>query len=128
MITVIFEKPKRTVDVNYYGVGSYVDKTTHKQVYTVYGYTNGTKDLRTMTVTTKKGEPLYVSTPTQNEVIIFRSDSEEEAGKVKDYIDLLVANSIPIFNMDMYKTYAKAQEQVPINDEPVEAEVVPSEN
>ena len=124
MITVIFDKPKRTVDVNYYGVGSYVNKTTGKTVYTVYGYTNGTKDLRTMEVSTKKGEPLYVSTPTQNEVIIFRSDREEEAGNVKDYMDLLIANGVRIFNMNMYEQYAKAQRGIPKEPIDVKAEVV----
>lgn len=126
MITVIFDKPKRTVDVNYYGVGSYINKANGKTVYTVYGYTNGTKDLRTMEVTTKKGEPLYVSTPTQNEVIIFRSDKEQEAESVKDYIDLLISNRVPIFNMRMYEQWNEAQKAIP--EEPVETEVIPSED
>ena len=106
MLTVIFNKPNKSVEISAYGVGSYFNKKTNKMVYTIYGITQGAREL--VYKKEEDGTEKYKVTP--NDVIIHRTDSEEEAIKIKNYMDFIVANGFRIFNMIMYEEMIRKEQ------------------
>lgn len=110
MISIIFDKPKKTVDVFSYGVGSYVNKKTGKTVYTVYGITNGIRELVSLPKETTDELDKFKVNP--NDVVIYRTDSEKEANEIKDYIDFLVSKGFRFFHIDMYRQAVIAKQKL----------------
>lgn len=128
MITIIFDKPRKSVEISSYGVGSYTNKKTGKMVYTVYGIANTPREIIPMTTVTKQDgtkELVPMNSPlvgannelekykiNQNDVVIYRADTEENAYKVKDFIDYVVANGFRVFSMEMYQQHLIAEKEL----------------
>jgi hypothetical protein len=103
MITIIFDKPIKSVDVSSYGVKSYKTKEG-ETIYKVYGVVTEPQTARLVPT-----EGTTASAPVQNlflggnEVVIFRSVKEEEAVACKDVIDSVIARGGKVFPIKEYK-------------------------
>ena len=101
MITVITEKPVRSIDVKGYGVDSYVDKNG-KKIYRVFGVVEAGSRGRLVSRDSEVIKDLYVDDTT---IVIYRSESKEDCLACKDMIDAHVARGVPIFSVEQFKQW-----------------------
>ena len=124
MITIITEKPNRSIDIKGYGVDSYIDKISGKKVYRVYGIVE--PGSRAKLVPRDSEDPkdikdLYID---DTKIIIYRNDSKDLCLTCKGMIDGHIARGIPVFGVEQFKEWVK--EQMEKREEPnkeVEGEV-----
>lgn len=101
MITIVTEKPFRSIDVIGYGVDSYYDKN-QKKIYRVYGIVKpGTRGK----LVDRDGSDIKDLYEDETVVVIFRSDKREEAVACKNLIDVHVARGVPAFSVSEFKAW-----------------------
>lgn len=105
MITVIFEKPNRSIDVIGYGVDSYKNKEG-KEIWRVYGIVNASSRGRLVSRDSSVIKDFYADETT---VVIFRSSDVADANKCKEAIDKSVANKFPVFSVEAFRDWLKEQ-------------------
>lgn len=103
MITVIFSKPNKTIDVIGYGVDSYKDKEG-KEIWRVYGIVTAGSRGRIVSRDSSVVKDFYTDETT---VVIFRSSNKEEAEKCKEALDKTIANKFPLFSVEAFKDWIK---------------------
>ena len=101
MITVIFGKPNKSVDIIGYGVDSYKDKEG-KEIWRVYGIVNAGMRGRLVSRDSTVFKDFYTDDTT---VVIFRSSTVEDANKCKEAIDKTIANHFPLFSVEAFKDW-----------------------
>lgn len=101
MITIITEKPNRSIEIKGYGVDSYVDKN-NKRIYRVYGIVEPAYRGRIVPRKGEDVEDLYVDNTT---IVIYRNEDEKLAVACKDFIDRHVAMKAPIFAVEEFKRW-----------------------
>ena len=109
MITVITEKPSRSIEIKGYGVDSYTDKITGKVVHRVYGIVQPGSRARLVprdSEDPKDIKDLYID---DNKIIIYRNDSKDLCIACKGMIDGHVARGIPIFGVEQFKEWIREQ-------------------
>lgn len=100
MITIIFNKPNKSVDISGYGVKSYVDKMG-KTIYKVYGVIVEPRTARLVDSAKKESvKTLYLE---GSEITIYRNENEQLAEACKSAIDSVVARGMNVFPVDAYK-------------------------
>ena len=105
MITVIFEKPNRSIDVIGYGVDSYKNKEG-KEIWRVYGIVTAGGRGRLVSRDSTVVKDFYADETT---IVIFRSSTQEDANKCKEAIDKSVANKFPVFSVEAFRDWLKEQ-------------------
>ena len=106
MITVITERPVRSINIIGYGVDSYTDKNG-KKVYRVYGIVKPGSRGRLATRDSDIVKDLYIDDTT---MIIFRSENKEDAIACKNMIDAHVARGVPAFAVEEFKAWLRDPE------------------
>ena len=101
MITVIFGKPNKSIDIIGYGVDSYKDKEG-KEIWRVYGIVNAGMRGRLVSRDSDVIKDFYTDDTT---VVIFRSSSVEDAKQCKEAIDKTIANNFPLFSVEAFKDW-----------------------
>jgi len=96
MITIITEKPVRSIDVKGYGVDSYVDKNG-KKVYRVFGIVEAGSRGRLVSRNSEVIKDLYIDDTT---IVIFRSEDKKQCIACKDMIDGHIARGMPVFGVE----------------------------
>ena len=98
MITIILEKPERSVDIIGYGKDSYKDKSG-KEVWKIYGVV-------------KFGENVTKVYGDDATITIFRGEDKEDIDICKTCLDTSVANGEKVFPVSTFKEYlAKVKEK-----------------
>ena len=100
MITVVFGRPNKSVDVVEYGVSNYKDKDG-KSIYKVYGIVQHGQHSR-IVKRTEAADAKDVYTDS-NEVVIYRSEDENKAKLCKHMIDSVLASGGQVFSVEEYK-------------------------
>lgn len=124
MITIITDKPIRSIDIKGYGVDSYIDKITNKRVYRVYGIVESGS--RAKLVPRDSENPLdikdlYID---DTKIIIYRNDNKDLCITCKGMIDAHVARGINVFGVEEFKQWLKEQtESKEKNENGIEGEV-----
>ncbi len=115
MITIITDKPIRSVEIKEYGVDSYIDKVTNKKVYRVYGIMESGH--RAKLVPRDSENPLDVKDIYIDDakVIIYRNENKDLCVACKGMIDAHVSKGIPVFGIEAFKQWVK--EQIGNNEE-----------
>lgn len=116
MITIITERPVRSIDIKGYGVDSYVDKSG-KKIYRVYGIVE--PGFRGRIITRDNADvakDLYID---DNTIVIYRNEDMNLALACKDFIDRHVAMKAPVFSADAFKQWLNDSNG---NNEVIEAE------
>ncbi len=103
MITVITEKPMRSIEIKGYGVDSYMDRNDNR-IYRVYGVVKSGGRGRLVSRDSEVIKDLYIDDST---IVIFRSDKKEECITCKNMIDAHVARGIPVFAVEEFKEWLK---------------------
>lgn len=106
MITIITERPVRSIDVIGYGVDSYTDKNG-KKVYRVYGVVKPGLRGRLATRDSDVVKDLYIDDTT---MVIFRSENKDDAIACKDMLDNHVTRGVPSFSVEVFKAWLKDPE------------------
>ncbi len=109
MITIITEKPSRSIEIKGYGVDSYIDKVTNQKVYRVYGIVQPGSRARIVprdSEDPKDIKDLYID---DNKIIIYRNDSKDLCLTCKGMIDGHIARGVPIFGVEQFKEWIKEQ-------------------
>ena len=101
MITIVTERPVRSIDVFGYGVDSYIDKSG-KKIYRVYGIVKCGVRGRLVTRDNQEVKDLYTDDTT---VVIYRSEDKNNALACKDMIDHHVASGAPAFSVEGFKNW-----------------------
>lgn len=111
MITIITEKPSRSIDIKGYGVNAYIDKETGKKVYRVYGIVEAGS--RAKLVPRDSENPLDVKDIyiDDTKIVIYRNDSKDLCLTCKGMIDAHVARGIPVFGIEEFKKWLNEQTQ-----------------
>lgn len=115
MITIITEKPTRSIDIKGYGVDSYIDKITNKKVYRVYGIVEAGSRARLVprdSEDPKDIKDLYID---DTKIIIYRNDNRDLCVTCKGMIDAHIARGISVFGVEEFKRWV--QEQTEKKDE-----------
>lgn len=100
MMTIIFDKPSKSVQVIGYGVDSYVTKEGNT-IYKVYGVINEPRTARLVDNDHKDSvKTLYLE---GNEVTIYRSTDLKRAQGCKNAIDNTLARGMLVFPVEAYK-------------------------
>ena len=125
MITIVFGKPNRSIDVIGYGVDSYKDKND-KEIWRVYGIVNAGMRGRLVSRDSTVVKDFYTDETT---VVVFRSSLHEDAVRCKEALDKTIANHFPLFSVEAFKDWlaeekAKVHTQAPVTAEPVVKENV----
>ena len=115
MITVIFGKPNRSIDVIGYGVDSYKNKEG-KEIWRVYGIVNAGGRGRLVSRDSTVVKDIYMDETT---VVIFRSSTKDDADKCKEAIDKSIANKFPVFSVEAFRDWLKEQTKEPVVTENV---------
>ena len=124
MITIITDKPIRSIDIKGYGVDSYIDKITNKRVYRVYGIVEAGS--RAKLVPRDSEYPLDIKDIYIDDarIVIYRNDSKDLCITCKGMIDAHVARGIGVFGVEEFKQWVKEQtENKEKNENEVEGEV-----
>lgn len=109
MITIITEKPTRSIDIKGYGVDSYIDKITNKKVYRVYGIVEAGSRARLVprdSEDPKDIKDLYID---DTKIIIYRNDNRDLCVTCKGMIDAHIARGISVFGVEEFKRWLKEQ-------------------
>ena len=109
MITIITEKPSRSIEIKGYGVDSYIDKATEKKVYRVYGIVQ--PGSRAKLVPRDSEDPkdvkdIYID---DAKIIIYRNENLDLCLTCKGMIDGHVARGVPMFGVEQFKDWIKEQ-------------------
>ena len=115
MITVITERPVRSIDIIGYGLDYYVDKSG-KTIWRVYGIVTLGSRGRLVSRDSDVVKDLYIDDTT---IVIFRSDDKRKAMACKDFIDRLIAVGAPAFGVEAFKNWLNGS-----NGDTVETEAV----
>lgn len=107
MITIISEKPMRSIQVIGYGVDSYKDKEEH-EIWRVYGIVSPAKRGRVVTRDGAETKDIYLD---ENLVVIFRSSKKEDAVSCKVSLDKTIANGFPLFSVDAFREWLKSDKK-----------------
>lgn len=127
MITVIMNRPNRTIDIISYGTDTYTDKDG-KKIHKVYGIISPSKKGRLVSRDSEVIKDFYID---ENAITIFRSDNLNDVLDCKTAMDYSVSRGMPIFNVERFKEIlanAKEQERLAKESAPVEAEVISDAN
>lgn len=103
MITILFEKPNKSIKVIGYGVDSYKNKEGH-EIWRVYGIVKAGVRGRLVSRDSTVVKDFYTDDTT---VVIFRSSDKKEAEKCKEAIDKSIANKFPVFSVEVFKEWLK---------------------
>jgi len=103
MITIITEKPIRSIEIKGYGVDSYVDKNG-KKIYRVYGIVESGSRGRLVTRDNDVIKDLYIDDTT---IIIYRNEDKKYAVACKDMLDRHVAQGATVFGVEAFKQWLK---------------------
>ena len=106
MITVVTEKPVRSIEIKGYGVDSYVDKNG-KKIYRVYGIVSPSFRGRLVSRDSEVVKDLYGEETT---IVIYRNEDENLCCVCKGMIDGHVARGIPVFSVEQFKEWLKEQQ------------------
>lgn len=109
MITIITDKPIRSIDIKGYGVDSYIDKITNKRVYRVYGIVEAGSRARLVPRDSENPldiKDLYID---DARIVIYRNDSKDLCITCKGMIDAHVARGIGVFGVEEFKRWLKEQ-------------------
>ena len=120
MITIITEKPVRSIDIIGYGVDSYKDKN-NKEIWRVYGIISPTVRGRIITKDSGVIKNLYID---DNTLIIYRSEIKQLALACKDFLDRHIAMKAPIFSIEGFKRMLEEQNNNTENSEVIDTEAV----
>ena len=99
MMTIITDKPKRTIQVVGYGIDSYTDKSGQK-IWKVYGVLSPMQRGRLVTRDSSVIKDLYIDEET---ICIFRSTNELEVLQCKHVMDVNVAHGVNFFSVEAFK-------------------------
>ena len=113
MITVITEKPNRSIEIKGYGADSYVDKNG-KKIYRVYGIIEPGSRGRLVSRDGKEIQDLYTDDTT---IIIYRSEDRSKVLSCKNMLDFHVARNAPVFSVEQFKAWLE-NPMPPENHEP----------
>ena len=105
MITVITDKPTRSIDIKGYGVDSYIDKN-NKRIYRVYGIVEPGSRGRLVSRDSDVIKDLYIDDTT---IVIYRNESKDLCLTCKGMIDGHVARGVPVFGVEQFKEWVKEQ-------------------
>ena len=117
MMTIITEKPARTIDVVGYGIDNYTDKSGNK-IWKVYGVVSPMQRGRLVSRDSEVIKDLYVDEET---ICIFRSMSEMEVRQCKHVMDVNTVHGVNFFSVEAFKellgkTNKKKQDDIVIED------------
>ena len=101
MITIVTERPVRSIDVVGYGVDSYTDKNG-KKIYRVYGVVEAGLRGRLVTRNSDEVKDLYIDDTT---MVIYRSEEKNKAIACKDMLDQHVLRGMPAFSVEAFKSW-----------------------
>ena len=108
MITIVTERPVRSIDIVGYGVDSYTDKNG-KKVYRVYGVVKPGFRGRLATRDSDVVKDIYVDDTT---MVVYRSEDKNEAIACKDMIDKHVLKGVPAFFVEPFKDWLKNTQDI----------------
>ena len=111
MITVITEKPVRSIAIKGYGVDSYIDSTTNKKVYRVYGVVEAGTRARLVprdSEDPKDIKDLYID---DAKIIIYRNENPDLCMACKGMIDAHISRGIPVFGVEQFKQWVEEQKE-----------------
>ena len=117
MITIVFGKPNKSIQVIGYGVDSYKDKEG-KEIWRVYGIVTPASRGRLASRESNVIKDIYMDETT---VVIFRASERDDANRCKEAIDKSVANKFPVFSVEVFKdwleeTKRKEEETAVVNN------------
>lgn len=107
MITIVFGKPNKSIQVIGYGVDSYKDKEG-KEIWRVYGIVTPASRGRLASRESNVIKDIYMDETT---VVIFRASERDDANRCKEAIDKSVANKFPVFSVDVFKEWLNEQKK-----------------
>ena len=107
MITIITERPERSIDVMGYGVDSYVDKSGTK-IWKVYGIVSPMQRGRLVSRDSSVIKDFYVDEET---ICIYRSTDEDEVKMCKQCIDINVTHNVGFFSVYAFQELMKRRKQ-----------------
>ena len=116
MITIITNKPTRSIDIIGHGLDSYKDKSG-KTIWRVYGIVAPGSRGRIVSRDSDVIKDLYIDDTT---IVIYRSDDKNKATICKDFIDRHIATKAPVFGVEEFKLWLKENLEKVVTD----AEVV----
>ena len=105
MITIITEKPCRSVEIKGYGLDFYTDTSTGKRVYRVYGIIEAGTRARLVprdSEDPKDIKDLYID---DAKIIIYRNEDRKLAMVCKDMLDRHVAQGATVFGVEAFKQW-----------------------
>ena len=111
MITIITEKPVRSIQIKGYGVDSYIDSATNKKVYRVYGVVEAGTRARLVprdSEDPKDIKDLYID---DAKIIIYRNENKDLCMACKGMIDGHIARGIPVFGVEQFKQWVEEQKE-----------------
>lgn len=117
MITIITEKPNRSIDIKGYGVDSYTDKEG-KKIYRVYGIVEPGCRGRLVSRDSEVIKDLYID---DNTVVIYRNEDKKFAIACKDMLDRHIAQGAFAFSVEAFKQWLN-NPQVSIDERSVTEE------
>ena len=116
MITIITERPFRSINIQGYGVDSYTDKSG-KKIYRVYGIVEPGSHGRIIGRNHDDVKDFYTD---DYNIVIFRNEDKGKAMACKNMIDVHVANGAPIFIVEEFKQWLQHPENLVVRDAKVE--------
>lgn len=105
MITIITDKPTRSIDIKGYGVDSYIDKGG-KKIYRVYGIVEPSSRGRFVSRDSNDVKDFYIDDTT---IVIYRNENKDLCITCKGMIDAHVARGINVFGVEEFKQWLKEQ-------------------
>ena len=111
MITIITEKPVRSIAIKGYGVDSYIDSATNKRVYRVYGVVEAGTRARLVprdSEDPKDIKDLYID---DAKIIIYRNENSDLCMACKGMIDAHISRNIPVFGVEQFKQWVEEQKE-----------------
>lgn len=117
MITIITEKPNRSIDIKGYGVDSYTDKEG-KKIYRVYGIVESGCRGRLVSRDSEVIKDLYID---DNTIVIYRNEDKKLAIACKDMLDRHIAQGAFAFSVEAFKQWLN-DPQVSIDERSVTEE------
>ena len=105
MITIITDKPTRSIDIKGYGVDSYIDKN-NKRIYRVYGIVEPGSRGRLVSRDSDVIKDLYIDDTT---IVIYRNENRDLCVTCKGMIDAHIARGVPVFGVEEFKQWVREQ-------------------
>ena len=119
MITIITERPARSIDIIGHGVDCYTDKSG-KQIWRVYGIVDAGSRGRVVTRDSGYVKDLYIDDTT---IVIYRDEDKDKAMLCKDYIDRHIAHGAPVFGVEAFKQFISGNKGDTVETEAVSEDV-----